>query len=301
MNNIILLAVCFLAGIGLKRTGRFPESTPAVLNGYVIYLALPSLALLHVHRLQFTPQLILTGCMAWIVFGAGYLFFRGVGQLMQLSRETTGALMLAAGLGNTSFVGLPMIEAYYGREYLGVGLIADQLGSFPALTILGVIVATRYSSGSLSTLQTLRKIMLFPPFQALLLAVITRPFPFPEWLTIVLQKLGDTVTPLALVSVGFQLRFVDFRQELKGLSIGLVYKLLLAPLMIALVYIGILGVRGPVIQVTVFEAAMAPMITAGIIAIDHRLNPTLVTLLLGIGIPLSFLTLPLWYWFLLRF
>jgi len=30
------------------------------------------------------------------------------------------------------------------------------------------------------------------------------------------------------------------------------------------------------------------MITAGIIAIDHDLEPQLVTLMLGIGIPLSF-------------
>jgi predicted permease len=53
-----------------------------------------------------------------------------------------------------------------------------------------------------------------------------------------------------------------------------------------------------VLQVTLFEAAMAPMITAGIIAVDHDLNPSLVTLMLGIGIPLSFLTLPGWWWLL---
>jgi malate permease and related proteins len=43
---------------------------------------------------------------------------------------------------------------------------------------------------------------------------------------------------------------------------------------------------------------MAPMITAGIIAVDHDLNPALVTLMIGIGIPLSFLTLPVWCWVL---
>jgi len=36
------------------------------------------------------------------------------------------------------------------------------------------------------------------------------------------------------------------------------------------------------------------MITAGIVAIDHDLDPPLVTMLLGIGIPLSFVTLPVW-------
>jgi len=85
---------------------------------------------------------------------------------------------------------------------------------------------------------------------------------------------------------------------LKGLSLGLLYKLALGPAILYFVYVVMLGGSGKVMQVTLFEAAMAPMITAGIIAVDHRLNPALVTLMLGIGIPLSFLSLPLWWWLL---
>lgn len=46
MANIILLAVCLLAGIGLNKTGRFPEATPAALNGFIIHISLPALAIL---------------------------------------------------------------------------------------------------------------------------------------------------------------------------------------------------------------------------------------------------------------
>ena len=63
-------------------------------------------------------------------------------------------------------------------------------------------------------------------------------------------------------------------------------------------FAGIFGVEGPVMGVTVFEAAMAPMIGASIVAMDHDLDPPLLTLMLGVGIPLSFLTLPAW-WYLL--
>jgi len=42
--------------------------------------------------------------------------------------------------------------------------------------------------------------------------------------------------------------------------------------------------------VTIFEAAIAPMIGASIVAQEHKLDPTL---MIDIGIPLSFLTLPL--------
>jgi len=44
--------------------------------------------------------------------------------------------------------------------------------------------------------------------------------------------------------------------------------------------------------ITIFEAAMARQIGAAIVAVDHDLDPALVTLMVGIGIPLSFLTLP---------
>jgi malate permease and related proteins len=45
----------------------------------------------------------------------------------------------------------------------------------------------------------------------------------------------------------------------------------------------------------VFEAAMAPMIGGAVVAAQHRLDPELTTLMVGVGIPLSFLTLPLWW------
>lgn len=298
MANIILLAVCLLAGFGLRKTGRFPATTPAALNGFIIHISLPALAILHIHNLKLDSSLALTACMAWLLFGFAWALFGNAGKLLRLDRETIGALILVAGLGNTSFVGLPMIEAYFGKEQLGIGIIADQLGSFMVLSTLGIFVAAYYSSGSVSPRQMARKIALFPPFQALVLALLLRPIAFPDWSVTILEKLGSTLTPLALVSVGFQLQFGGMEEVLKPLVAGLAYKLLLGPAIICLIYISLLGASGTIVQVTIFEAAMAPMITAGIIAIDHGLKPQLVGMLVGIGIPLSFVTLYFWHMFL---
>ena len=298
MTNVVLLIVCFLTGIILRKTGRFPTTAPAAFNGFIIHVSLPALTLLHIHRLHLDLSLLFPAAMAWCLFGAGFLFFRTIGRMAGWSKGTIGALILVGGLGNTSFVGLPMIDAYYGKEYLGVGLIADQFGSFLVLSTLGILVASLYSYGGISPRAMARKILLFPPFLALAAAFLLRPVPYPEWFTEILQKLGDTLTPLALVSVGFQLRLGHMRGEAKPLALGLLYKLLLGPAVLALLFVLILGGSGKAVQVTLFEAAMAPMITAGIIAIDHDLNPPLVTLMVGIGIPLSFLTLPAWWWLL---
>ncbi len=298
MANIILLAVCLVAGIILKKTGRFPQTTPAALNGFIIHISLPALAILHIHNLKIDASLGLTAAMAWLLFAGAWAIFSFAGKALKLSPPTIGALILVAGLGNTSFVGLPMIEAYFGKEHLGIGIIADQLGSFMVLSTLGILVATIYSSGDVTPRQMARKILMFPPFQALILAFILRPLPFPAWTVTILEKLGSTLTPLALVSVGFQLQFSGLRAVLKPLSIGLGYKLLLGPALIYTLYVTLLGSSGTVMQVTIFEAAMAPMITAGIIAIDHDLDPPLVGMMVGIGIPLSFVTLHFWHRFL---
>ena len=63
--------------------------------------------------------------------------------------------------------------------------------------------------------------------------------------------------------------------------------------------VGIADASGNIVQISLFESAMGPMIGASIVAIQHRLNPPLVTLLVGVGITASFLSLPLW-WYLLQ-
>jgi len=82
------------------------------------------------------------------------------------------------------------------------------------------------------------------------------------------------------------------------LGIGLGFKMVLAPMAVWALYGGVFRHSGPAFQVTIFEAAMAPMIGASIVAMEHKLNAPLATLMIGIGIPLSFLTLPLWHAFL---
>jgi predicted permease len=207
---------------------------------------------------------------------------------------------LTGGLANTSFVGLPMIETFYGPQYLGLGILIDQLGSYFVLSTLGILVASIYSSSarSVDAMAEIRKIVIFVPFQAFVLALLLMPFEYPVWLGELLKRLGTTLVPIALVSVGYQLQLSHVRGKASALTVGLAFKLVIGPALILLLFAGALRTDWQVLSVTVFEAAMGPMIGASIIAMDHELDPPLVTLMVGVGIPLSFLTLPAW-WYLL--
>ena len=296
MNNLLLLILCFVAGMLLKRFRRMPDNAPATLNSFIIHVSLPALTLLYIHQLKFSGDMLLTALMAWIVFGASAGFFWLAARFLKLSRATTGALMLTGGLGNTSFFGLPMVEAYYGQGGIGTAIIADQLGSFFALSVLGITVAGIYSSGRPTAAEIVKRIALFPPFISLAFALLLIPIEYADWFTVLLKRLGDTLAPLALLSVGLQLRLGHVAEHKRNLALGLAFKLVLAPLAILLIYVGLLGAHGQAIQVTVFEAAMPPMITAAIVAAEHELDPPLANLMVAVGLMLSFMTLTVW-WF----
>jgi malate permease and related proteins len=295
MNNYILLAACLLLGLILRRSGRLPDNAAASLNGFVVHISLPALTLTYVHGLKLDTSLILPALMAWVMFGVGCGFFWLAARAFGFSRATTGGLMLTGGLANTSFIGLPMIDTFYGPQFLGLGILIDQLGSYFVLSTLGILVASLYSGHSMNAKTVIRKIVLFVPFQAFVLALLLMPFEYPIWLDELLKRLGATLVPIALVSVGYQLQLSQVRGKAYALTVGLVFKLAVGPALILLLFAGVLGAEGPVLSVTVFEAAMGPMIGASIVAIDHELDPPLLTLMVGVGIPLSFLTLPVWW------
>ena len=296
MNNYVLLAACMLLGLVLHRSGRLPVNAAASLNGFVVHISLPALTLAYVHGLKLNADLILPALMAWVMFALGCGFFWAVGRALGFSRATTGGLMLTGGLANTSFIGLPMIETFYGPQFLGLGILIDQLGSYFVLSTLGILVASLYASGrSVSAKAVVRKIALFAPFQAFVLALLLMPLDYPTWLDELLRRLGATLVPIALVSVGYQLQLSLVQGRALALTVGLLFKLVIAPTLILLLFVRWLSGDRQVLDVTVFEAAMAPMIGASIVAIDHELDPPLVTLMVGLGIPLSFLTLPVWW------
>lgn len=296
MNNLILLILCFIAGMLLHRFKRMPVNTPAVLNSFIIHVSFPALILLSVHDLKISGDVGLMAAMGWIVFALSAGFFWLIGRWLDLPRRTVGALILTGGLCNTSYVGLPMIEAYYGHQGLASGIIVDQLGSFLVLSTLGITVAGIYSSGRPGMSEMAKRIFLFPPFIALVIALLLIPLEYPAWLTLVLKRMGDTLAPLALLGVGFQLRLGHLAGNGRNLAIGLSFKLVLAPLVLFLLYVPLLGAHGQAIQITLFEAAMPPMITAAILATEHDLDPPLATLMVAMGLVISFATLTGWWW-----
>ncbi len=292
-----MLLACLAAGWLLRTSGRVGENAHAPINVAIIHLALPAVTLRTLHAFVFDREHLMPVLMPWALFALGALVFWALGRALSLSRSQVGALTLVGGFGNTSFVGLPMIETLHGRDGLGLGLLIDQLGSYLALSTLGVAAAAWYAAGpSIGGREMLRRVVTFPPVIALAVALLLRPLPMPQALDVALLRIGDTLAPLALLSVGMQLRLDALREHARALALGLGYKLVLAPALV----VGLLWVFGVapdmVSRVSVIEAAMPPMIGAGIGAAQANLAPRLVSMMVGVGIPLGLVTASGWHW-----
>ncbi len=291
--NFVLIALCLLAGFFVKKYKGLPEDSYKSVNAWVINVALPAVALKYIPEIQWNFSLILPFLMPLLVWTGSYLFFNFLNRYISMSPGTRAALFLTAGLGNTSFLGFPLTEAYYGSEGLQIAILCDQ-ATFIVMATLGIITATKASNGGIFLMkQILKKILTFPPFIAFALAFILPLFITLDPIIPLLNGLALTLIPLALFSVGMQLRIRTWRTDARLISFALLYKLILAPLFILLLGI-IFNLSGITVKTTIFEAAMAPMVTGAIIATDYNLNPKLANIILSVGIPLSLVTTFLW-------
>lgn len=298
MNALSLLAACLLLGVLVARYTRPPIGLAQALNWWVIHIALPALVLDLVPQLQFESQFWFLVAAQWGVFLGAFALFGLLGRWLGWSRPRIGALILVAGLGNTSFMGYPLLEALRGREGLALGVVADQLGTFIALAVGGAIVAAVWSGTPARPREIALRILFFPATLALLTAIIVGALGgWPEPVPYVLGHVGATLTPLALFSVGLRFRPQFRAGQWQPLLLGLGWKMLLAPLLM----LGLgsaAGVEGLVLKIGVLQAAMAPMVSAAILADQHQLDPPLANTILGTGILLALLSVPAWSWLL---
>lgn len=294
MVNFLLIGICLLAGMLLRRFTTLPADAHKGLNAFIIYLALPAVSFKYLPHIQWSTSLLIPALMPVVLWLCAWVYIRVYAGIAKIDKKTENGLKLTTGLSNTSFVGFPMVIAYFGEHALSVAVICDQV-SFLLLSTAGIIVALNASDEhTLSTSLVINKVLRFPPFIACILALTLPRFADISFLDPLFDKLASTIGPLALFSTGLQLKFKDWFSEVKHIGVALLFKLVLAPLLI----VGILFLieaKGLNARVTAFESAMPSFLTAGVIASEYGLNPKLSNLVVGISILLAFVTTALWY------
>ncbi|RUO37668.1 hypothetical protein CWE13_06885 [Aliidiomarina shirensis] len=303
MSAMLLILAYLAIGLVLKRTHLMPVNTGQVLNQYVINVAVPAMILLHLPHLDITRSILTPAIMPWVLFPISIGLVLLSAKVFKWSRELTGALLIVVPLGNTSFLGFPMVETFFGTAGLPYAVIYDQVGSFIGLAFFATFFAAVYgkrddgSEEKLSKLSMAKRLVTFPPVIALVVALLFGMQTYPGILETLISNLAATLVPVVMIAVGFQLQFRIPRSDLLPFSIAMVIKLLILPAA-ALAIIRIFDLNDLAAQVTVLEASMPFMITAGAVAISAGLKPRFVASLVGYGILVGLITVPIWAWIL---
>lgn len=303
MSGFAIVLGFLVVGMLLQKVPRLPVSTAGWLTRYVLYITLPAMVLLYLPRLNIDASVLVPLITPWLMLVLTMLAVVIAVRWYRWPRSMLGALLIVLPLGNTSFLGFPIIESFYGGEGLAYAVLYDQFGSFIGLAVIATTLAAIFgqASGQNSTPPSVaaitRKVVTFPPFLALIVAVIIlfSNTAYPAWLSQVFALLATTLVPAVMIAVGLQLRLRVPAEDMTPLVVSLSLKLMVLPLILFILF-WLTGLNGLAVQVSLVEAAMPPMITAGAVAIAAGLQPRLVSAIIGYGVLCSVVTLPLWYW-----
>ena len=296
MENIVLVLFSLFLGYILNRFGIIQKDGAIALNKFVLYVSFPAIVLLQTPKINFSLELMIPAIVAWIVMTLSAFLILFLSKIFNFSKEVTGALMLVAILTNSSFLGIPMLSTYLvGLDFMPYLLIYDQFGTFLAFAVYGTFIVSIHTSKTKITFKLITiKVLTFPPFLCLIIALFFVGVEFHPTIVKVLEVFAITTVPVALVAAGLQLQLILPKEDIKPFSVALLVKLIFAPI-VAIIVCKIFGWNNQASMVSIMEASMAPMITAGAIASMAGLAPRLSSAIVGYGILISFVTTAIVY------
>ncbi|ALC15200.1 putative permease [Desulfuromonas soudanensis] len=295
MTNLILIGVFVGLGLLFRRLEAFPKESAQVLNMFALYVSLPALILLKMPQLELGKEALVAAVVPWGMLLLSVVLILLASRQFGWSRAKTGVLLLVVPVGNTSFMGVPMVNAFFGSAGIPYLIVYDQIGTMLIFSLYGSLILAMYGrEGTLKISSVARRALTFPPTIAAVVGLALRPWPYPEAIASALHGVSLSLTPLVMTAIGLQLRWRLNPSVFAPLSYGLFIKLLIAPLA-ALVVCRLLGMNGLAVDIAVFEAGMPPMVTAGALAVVAGMESELAIALVGVGIIASFATLPILY------
>ena len=290
---LALVIGAFLLGWFVKTIRPMPVTVTAWADKYVLQIALPAVIIAKISTVTFDADVVLPVAVAWSVMLVSIVAVLVASRIFKWSRSLTGALLLVGVLGNTSFLGLGMVESLLGADHLASAIAYDQVGTFVGLALWGSFVASTYGAGESGWRPVLKRLSRFGPFLALLASLVFRVIDLPADVYSILNGVGKTVAPVAMCALG--LRFtLNVSRSVQGPALfGLISKMAVLP---GLVYVVAAIVGSPLDlawSTSILQAAAPPMVTAGVVAVGAGLSAELVAYMVGVGTLVSFVSLPL--------
>lgn len=283
----------FLVGWLVKTIRPVPTVVTAWADKYVLQVALPAVIIAKISRVTFDADVVLPIAVAWSVMLVAIVWVLIASRLMNWSRSVTGALLLVGVLGNTSFLGIGMVESLLGSDHLASAIAYDQVGTFVGLALWGSFVASTYGAGESGWRPILNRLSRFGPFLALLASLVFRIVDLSDDVYSILNGIGKTVAPVAMCALGLRFTLSVDRTVRVPAICGLLAKMVIVPGLVFLVAVVTASPQDLAWSTSILQSAAPPMVTAGVVAVGAGLSGELVAYMVGIGTLVAFVSLPI--------
>lgn len=286
IENIIYLFSIFALGFLLRK--KFEKNIDGLID-FVIYISLPAIAFSQIYRLNIDFSQFLIIAFGWIIIIFSIFFSYFVGKILKLPKKSLLAFIMVSSFGNTAFLGYPYTQTLLGDEALGYTILFDNFASFlPVITIGSYIVSLENKNVGFD----IKKILNSPAFIALILAILLKPIKIDESILDICDKIGATITPLALFTVGAKMDLSKLKHIKYQILFSLMIKMVIVPILAILIWRDFFGLDLKS-KAALLEISMPPMVLASIMVMKAKLDSDLAAGSVGLGVILSFVTVPL--------
>jgi len=294
----IILSVLILISIGFfsKKTGLLKREDTAVLNNVIIYLAMPALIFRAVFEADISMSLLKIPLVALLIvsLSMGVAFIAG--RLARLSKPTFGALLIAAAIGNTGYLGFPLTLQLFGIENLVRAVFYDISGTVIFMFTMGLIVADKYGEAE-GRINKVKEILTFPPLLGLIAALILKDVALPKYIMDVIGFLAGATIPLIMLSIGLALEVAHVGRYKLEIGIAALIKLAAAPV-IAFFVASAMGMTRLDLGITVLEASMPTAMFSMVIGLKYGLDNDFLPAVIVTTTMISLITIPIWQYIL---
>jgi hypothetical protein len=185
-----------------------PQQVPILIGNFLFWIGVPISIIAFLRKADLSGGIWIAPVAAWVAILLGARL-----ALLWLEKKnkgaeaptTKGSFILAAMVGNTGYLGFPIILALVGEKYFGWALFYDMLGSLPGAYGLGVVLAARFGKGIDGYGKLLQSLAINPALWSLGFGLVFRQIPLPPLAENILTGLAWGVLYLALILIGMRL------------------------------------------------------------------------------------------------
>ncbi|MFV7790840.1 AEC family transporter [Aliarcobacter lanthieri] len=288
LDPVLPIAIFLVIGYLFKIV--FQDNSKQLVD-FIIYFSLPAIVFSKIYPLTIDSRIL-----ALIVMFIGIILFNLllsflVGKLLKLNRLHLATFMIMATFGNTSFIGLSYIDAFYGQDFIVYGLIYDIFCSFLLLVSIGVFIITWGSGRRNSVIDISKSIFLFPPMIMFFLTIFAKNFEIPKFLIYTADNLGSTLVPIAMIAIGMKLELKYIFSKLHIVTTAVILKMVIVPIIVLFTFEYFYTIDVTWVKVTIIEVAMPPMTMAAVLAIKGGLDEKIAINSLVLGVIASLFTI----------